>query len=530
MSRKNRNVDDYLERELSSVPSQMEAGLNRILVRLRSDPDDAVAPPITFEAGAGVRWRWLSMAAAILLVAAIGTAVVWRPPDDALFRVVEGDVYQGETIRSNGGVVGSVLALVDGSRVEMRSQSELSLERATDGLRIRLHRGGIIVNAAKQRAGRLYVQTKDVTVSVVGTVFLVNAEESGSRIAVIEGEVRVQQGRTETNLRRGEQLTTDPDMPARSLGEAVAWSRSAREHVAVLRQPSAPSAPASTAATPTEPRVGFDVVTIRPSAGGTAPGGRGGGPAASSGCGNGLIQIDPSRVAIHNVTLQWLIVRANNPWSRARGGCQAVAAAGLLSGGPEWVRADKWDIEAAVPAGYNFGPDDLTSATDTPLHAMLRTMLKERFGLRLRTETTETPVYLLTVTPGGPKFNGPSVRPDGKPVLSTRRESDGTLTRVDELPKGTFKGTPRRGAGYFVWDAHVSMAEWAGFLIGDLGRPVLDRTGLSGDFRFHLEVDETGKNRPRMIHAVETIGLRFDEAKAPVEVWIVEHAERPTPN
>jgi uncharacterized protein (TIGR03435 family) len=33
-----------------------------------------------------------------------------------------------------------------------------------------------------------------------------------------------------------------------------------------------------------------------------------------------------------------------------------------------------------------------------------------------------------------------------------------------------------------------------------------------------------------MIHAVETIGLRFDEAKAPVEVWIVEHAERPTPN
>jgi RNA polymerase sigma factor (sigma-70 family) len=70
-----------------------------------------------------------------------------------------------------------------GSRVEIREMSELSLDHASDGLRIRLSKGSIIVNAAKQRNGHLYVQTKDMTVSVVGTVFVVNAEEAGSRVA-----------------------------------------------------------------------------------------------------------------------------------------------------------------------------------------------------------------------------------------------------------------------------------------------------------------------------------------------------------
>jgi ferric-dicitrate binding protein FerR (iron transport regulator) len=58
------------------------------------------------------------------------------------------------------------------------------------------------------------VQTKDVTVSVVGTVFLVNAEEAGSRVAVIEGEVRVQQRGAEKKLVSGEQPTTSVEMPA----------------------------------------------------------------------------------------------------------------------------------------------------------------------------------------------------------------------------------------------------------------------------------------------------------------------------
>src|SRR5262245_7282277 len=74
-------------------------------------------------------------------------------------------IEHGDIVRSDRGI-GTVLALADGSHIEMRPQSTLSLERATDGVRIRLDTGGIIVAAAKQSAGHLYVQTKDVVVSV----------------------------------------------------------------------------------------------------------------------------------------------------------------------------------------------------------------------------------------------------------------------------------------------------------------------------------------------------------------------------
>jgi len=97
-----------------------------------------------------------------------------------------------------------VVLVVDESRVEMRSQTELAFERAADGVRILLKNGSILVSAAKQRNGHFYVKTKDVTVSVVGTVFIVKAEQEGSRVAVIEGEVHVQKGATTERLSPGE--------------------------------------------------------------------------------------------------------------------------------------------------------------------------------------------------------------------------------------------------------------------------------------------------------------------------------------
>src|SRR5215831_9114793 len=78
------------------------------------------------------------------------------------------------------------------------------------------------------------VQTKDVTVSVVGTVFLVNAEEDGSRVAVIEGEVQVHEGTSYTRLRPGEQVATSPQVDARPVKDAIAWSRQADVFSAIL--------------------------------------------------------------------------------------------------------------------------------------------------------------------------------------------------------------------------------------------------------------------------------------------------------
>ena len=107
--------------------------------------------------------------------------------------VVAGDaVKAGEAVRTAADSR-AVIELGDGTRIEMRERSQLSLNGTHDGIRISLDRGSVIVEAAKQRNGHLYVGTEDCTVSVVGTVFAVSAGVKGSRVSVIEGEVHVSQ-------------------------------------------------------------------------------------------------------------------------------------------------------------------------------------------------------------------------------------------------------------------------------------------------------------------------------------------------
>ena len=178
-----RNTDrpDIVEAHLglfrSPPANQMSEAAERTLNRLRAESMRVS----TTGSGRGLSFLWRFAIAGV--AAGMLAAIVFTRPwsSDRIAIAVADGVYE----------------LVDGSRVEMRPGTELSFERAGDGLRILLKHGGIIVNAAKQRSGHLYVETKDVTVSVIGTVFLVNAGENGSRVAVIEGEVRVQQGRTE---------------------------------------------------------------------------------------------------------------------------------------------------------------------------------------------------------------------------------------------------------------------------------------------------------------------------------------------
>jgi uncharacterized protein (TIGR03435 family) len=516
------------------------------------------------------RKETLAAAAVLVIAAAIGSAIVWRTADTALYRVVEGDVHQGAppsllrsfdgrgTIRSNGGG-GAVLVLTDGSRIEMRSHTELALERAGDGVRIRLDQGGIIVNAAKQRTGHLYVQTKDMTVSVVGTVFLVNADNEGSRVAVIEGEVRVQQGDTETNLRPGEQVATVPNkVAALSVASELAWSRRAADLIALLQRQSTVQQPAAAAVSqaPKEPRVAFEVVSIRSAAAvpAPAPGARGGGQGlnsrpAPSGCvfdsfGYSM-QLDPRRLAVNRTTLLHLaaytmpVASVQGPGGRrADLNCDVLTKVGLLSGGPDWIRTDVWDVIASIPEGTF---SSLPALTDPVLQQMLRTMLSERFGLVLRRETRDVPVYLLKVGKDGPKFNGPSPRatnrdPNRGPVMLLRGP-DGTPTPAADLPP------PPDGAisviGGFMFGArNVTTTFWANYLFGLDGRPVLDRTGLTGRYDFYYEgpdrrargpgvpPDVAGLNRA----VIKAMGFELEEATAPFDAWVIVRAEKPTEN
>src|SRR5262249_26230128 len=131
-------------------------------------------------------------------------------------------ISAGETIYTNESD-GAGIVLEDGTRVELHSEVELRVQHKPDGLLLRLEHGSIIVNAAPQRRGHLYVQTRDCLASVTGTIFAVSAVEAGSRVSVLEGEVHVVQGSTINVLLRGQQISTNPVMLPVPMESEIEW-------------------------------------------------------------------------------------------------------------------------------------------------------------------------------------------------------------------------------------------------------------------------------------------------------------------
>jgi len=263
MKRDEARVQQVLEQFLQGfgrpAPGKMESARERVLERLRREAEH----PMVVE-GATVHGvspvRTLRRSAAVAVAAAAVLAIVmhtesvrnflWgidahsvvESADDGLYQVVAGKAsavqsgsrIEGGQIIQAEGVRGAVLVLADRSRIEMRSHSELSVETASDGIRIRLGRGSVVVNAAGQQ--RLYLDTKDCRVAVGGAVFLVDANPDGSRVSMIQGEAHVQQDSTSKVLLPGEQMTTNASMQPLSIEQAIAWSRNAAAHLTLMRR------------------------------------------------------------------------------------------------------------------------------------------------------------------------------------------------------------------------------------------------------------------------------------------------------
>lgn len=166
-------------------------------------------------------------------VASIDGTLVAISSEGARELAVGASIEEGQEIRT-GKESHATIRLRDGSLVEMRERSELSVQEKWRSKTIHLERGSVIVEAAKQRDGRLEVATADALVTVHGTIFGVSMGLRGSRVSVVEGEVKVDEtGAGSAILHRGDQKTTN-SMERTAVTEDISWSQNAAKYLTLL--------------------------------------------------------------------------------------------------------------------------------------------------------------------------------------------------------------------------------------------------------------------------------------------------------
>jgi uncharacterized protein (TIGR03435 family) len=581
------DLEKALHRHLSLFgspsASQIEASRRRVRERLRLC-DDAAASAAAMETraprGRHAWWAGLSLAAAAAVMAILVTGP-WRQAD--WLATVEAPDGSRRPLAANAVLTsheagGSMVTLNDGSRVEVRTQTELLLERAADGVGIRLRTGGLIVNAAEQHDRHLYVHTNELTVAVVGTMFVVNADGGGTRVTVIKGEVRVREGTIETTLRPGGQFSTRSASAARPLKEEIGWSRHKDAILAAFDKGMAetthqlplsarPGDAIGITAGGQVARPAFEEASIRQCDPNNLPatpdGGRGGGPNS--------LRLTQGRLRALCMTVATLIRtaygygpadlefifegRGDRPMDFGAVYGLGVEDGRRVRGGPDWVRSERYTIDAVA------GPD---TAAETLRRTMLQQLLERRFRLKAHIEGEQVPAFALTVAKGGPKIkpvaSGACEPLPGKPgyaVLNGQPVNAGPPRSFDDVRKGRKPScglwTQRNGPNMVLVAGEVPLTSLVQTLAARLGGfRVIDRTGITDKYNFILEfvLDENSPGLPAgtlpthdlvepsdilpaatIFSALEEqLGLAIEPARAPREFIVIDHIERPSPN
>jgi uncharacterized protein (TIGR03435 family) len=177
-----------------------------------------------------------------------------------------------------------------------------------------------------------------------------------------------------------------------------------------------------------------------------------------------------------------------------------------------------FQVSAAHPStdSYDILAKTAASVPVSQLKIMLQDLLATRFKLALRSETKMLPVYELVVAKGGPKLPAANAATSSPPVHAA-------------------ESLPRIKNDSFLF-ADISMGEFAQMLaqLRAIDLPVVDRTGIAGTFDIVLKsapsVNREGDSAALFAIIQEQLGLKLVAAKAPIEVVVIDHSEKPSEN
>jgi uncharacterized protein (TIGR03435 family) len=223
----------------------------------------------------------------------------------------------------------------------------------------------------------------------------------------------------------------------------------------------------------------------------------------------------------------------------------------LLAQLPKWATAERFDIQARR-AGH---------ATKDQKRLMIRSLLADRFKLAVHFETQQVPVFALVLLNSGK--SGPQLQPHPEnascpaPPVPSDKLADG----FPAICGGIFGLQARTDGNVRMGARTVAMAQIANALTQEnsgVDRPILDRTGLTGEHDFAIEftpqtepnytvdnnsgyLTETGSNRtsdyirryggPPFVEALrDQLGLGLEPTTGPVDVLVIDHIEEPSPN
>jgi uncharacterized protein (TIGR03435 family) len=209
--------------------------------------------------------------------------------------------------------------------------------------------------------------------------------------------------------------------------------------------------------------------------------------------------------------------------------------------GPDWLTADRFDISATLPAGSN-----------SQIGEMLQALLADRFQLKFHREKRDFPVYALVQARGGAKME--PVALDPAPEANAPVAAAGTGS-AQGIAVNLGRGTSYTFSNNRFEATKLGMPAFAVNLERFVDRPIVDRTELTGNYNFSLDVTEEDY-RAMLLHtavsagavlpqqalqmmeaaslgslfsALEKIGLKLDARKEPLEFLVVDEARKAPP-